>query len=104
MLTLTVFVHASELSKAYASQYVPKPDVEGLGENVQEFQWFILAFVSSWLISVLVTTPLTYIAMVLKDTCFGDASDIGKMHVSIRFFVILGYVLSNVACISTKTS
>ena len=72
---------SSELSSAYASQYVPAPDVEGLGENVQEFQWFIFAFFTSWLMSVLLTAPLTYIVMIQKDIYFDGPSDFGKIHV-----------------------
>ena len=61
-----------------------KPDIRGLGENVKEFEWFIFAFFSSWLMSLLFWTPLIYWAMIIKDTQWDGLSERGKIHVSTK--------------------
>ena len=49
---------------------------------MKEFEWFILAFLSSWLMSIFISTPLIYILMELKDIYWDGLSDRGKIHVS----------------------
>ena len=75
------FGFVSDLTSAYSKQYKPKPKVEGLGENVTEFEVFLIAFFSSWLISILIWQPMSYLALVIIDFKFNQASDFGKMHV-----------------------
>ena len=72
----------SELSNKYSEKYIPKPEIEGLGENVTEFTVFLVSFIGSWLLSLLIWQPLSYIIFVIIDFKFRDPSTFGKMHVS----------------------
>ena len=63
-----VFIHSflfscTDITAAYSKDYIPAPKIEGLG-NVSEFEVFLVAFCSSWLLSILFWQSLSYLALV----------------------------------------